>query len=491
MGAPKQAAWQRLVPAFVVALMACPASAAPELAGPTASLAGGWFRADPAEEVGNGWVVAPRVGYSFGPRVGIEGELGVMGGDVLTLGFPYSGLTPRGGIFIDMAPDHWLQPFAVAGAGVFRKQANPPAGATLPQSAASSRFVRKNPHTDFLMNFGGGVMVQLYGPWFFRTDARVLLHWGEDPGGYPDGYQNVELTGGIAFRGGELNRDGDNDGVADRFDPCPDETEDFDRFEDDDGCPDRDNDRDGVPDHKDECDGEEEDIDGFEDRDGCPESDNDGDGIKDWNDDCPNQREDIDGFDDTDGCPDGDNDGDGIPDDVDRCPTEPEDRDGSDDSDGCPDDDNDRDGVPDATDECPSQPETLNGFEDADGCPDEEPPPPDTFDGVIPGINFTSGKAEITVDSYAVLDEVAATLTKYPAIRIEVQGHTDSDGSARANLDLSARRARAVVEYLIQRGVAPDRLEYVGYGETKPLVPNDSREHKAVNRRVEFRRLDS
>ena len=109
---------------------------------------------------------------------------------------------------------------------------------------------------------------------------------------------------------------------------------------------------------------------------------------------------------------------------------------------------------------------------------------------MIPGINFKSGRAEITVSSYAVLDEVVATLQKYPMIRIEVQGHTDSDGSSSANLDLSARRARAVVEYLINRGVDPNRLEYVGYGESKPLVPNTSREQKAVNRRVEFRRLD-
>jgi len=466
------------------------ASAAPELAGPTGSLAGGWFHPDSDEEIADGWAFVPRAGYSFGPRVGLEGELGLHGGQIPSLNMNYTALTPRAGVLIDMAPDHWAQPFAMGGVGLLWKKAQPTPGTVLPQSASASRFVRRNPHSDFSAHFGGGLMLRLYGPWFFRTDARLIMHWGEDPGGYPDGYSNVELTGGITFRYGELTRDGDGDGVVDRFDPCVDEPEDFDRFNDDDGCPDPDNDQDGIPDEVDRCDDEEEDVDGFEDRDGCPEHDNDNDGVKDWSDSCPNQAEDLDGYDDHDGCPEGDNDGDGVPDDRDACPNEPEDRDGADDADGCPDKDNDQDGIPDGADDCPGQPETFNGFQDEDGCPDEEPPPPDTFDGVIKGINFKSGRAEITVSSYAVLDDVVATLKKYPTIRIEVQGHTDSDGSSRANLDLSARRARAVVEYLINRGIDPSRLEYVGYGESKPLVPNSTREQKAVNRRVEFRRLD-
>jgi outer membrane protein OmpA-like peptidoglycan-associated protein len=466
------------------------ASAAPEMSGPTAGLGGGWFLSDTDEEIGDAWVFVPRLGYSFGPRVGLEGEVGLYGGDIPSLGMPYTALTPRAGVFIDMAPDHWAQPFAIGGVGMFWKKAEPAPGTVLPQSANASRFVRSNPQNDFAAHFGGGLMIRMVGPWFFRTDARLLLHWGEDPGGYPDGYSSVELTGGITFRGGELKRDSDGDGLVDRLDPCPGEPEDFDRFNDDDGCPDPDNDQDGILDENDRCDDEQEDFDGFEDRDGCPEVDNDQDGIEDWSDRCPLQAEDKDGFDDDDGCPEGDNDGDGVPDDRDSCPNEPEDRDGNGDEDGCPDRDNDQDGIPDGADDCPGQPETFNAFQDEDGCPDEEPPPPDTFDGVIPGINFKSSKAEITVSSYTVLDDVVATLKKYPAIRIEVQGHTDSDGSSQANLDLSARRARSVVEYLINRGIEPSRLEYVGFGESKPLVPNTTREQKAVNRRVEFRRLD-
>lgn len=474
----------------VLAVVPGTAGAAPELSGPTAALAGGWFHPDTDEEIGDAWTFSPRVGWSFGPRVGIEASLGLMGGDIPALGMPYTALAPHGDLVIDMAPDHWLQPFAIAGAGILRKKAIPSPGTVLPQSASSSRFVRRNPHTDPMVNFGGGLMIRVAGPWFIRTDLRATVHWGEDPTGYPDGYTSLEATGGIAFRAGELKRDGDGDGLADRLDPCPDVAEDFDRFNDDDGCPDPDNDQDGVPDERDRCDDEEEDFDGFQDDDGCPDFDNDGDGVKDWSDACPDQKEDKDGFDDDDGCPEGDNDNDGVPDERDNCPNDPEDRDGIDDTDGCPDVDNDGDGIPDAADQCPTQPEVFNGVNDDDGCPDDLPPPPQTFDGVIPGINFKPGKAEITVDSYPVLDEVASTLRKFPAIRIEVQGHTDSDGASQANLDLSARRARAVVEYLIVRGVDPGRLEYVGYGESKPLVPNDTKEHKAVNRRVEFRRLD-
>lgn len=463
------------------------AHAAP-MQGFTAGLSGGYLFIDPDEEISHAWAIVPRLGYSFGPRVGFEVDLGVHAGEIPALGMPYTGLTPRLDLMIDMAPDHWAQPFFLAGAGLFWKQARPSSSQPLDQSASGSRFVRQNPNTDPLANFGAGLLLRLDGPWFFRMDGRAVLHWGEDDVGYAEGFANWEITGGIAFRGGELKRDSDDDGLPDRLDPCPSEREDFDNFRDEDGCPDRDNDQDGVRDVDDECPDEEEDLDGYADRDGCPDTDNDGDGISDWNDACPDAAEDGDGFDDKDGCPENDNDNDGVPDELDRCPSDAEDRDGFEDSDGCPDTDNDSDGIPDSVDRCPSEAENINGVDDEDGCPDEAAP--DLFDGVIPGVNFESGRDKLTVESYKVLDEVADLLGKHAYIRIEVQGHTDSDGSARSNLDLSARRARTVVEYLINRGVEPSRLEYVGYGESTPLVPNDSPSHKAVNRRVEFRRLD-
>jgi hypothetical protein len=97
--------------------------------------------------------------------------------------------------------------------------------------------------------------------------------------------------------------DSDHDGVPDDKDECPDEAEDFDGFQDDDGCPDHDNDGDGVPDRDDLAPDLPEDVDGFEDEDGRPDMDNDGDGITDDKDECPNEPEDFDGDEDTDGCP--------------------------------------------------------------------------------------------------------------------------------------------------------------------------------------------
>jgi hypothetical protein len=198
-------------------------------------------------------------------------------------------------------------------------------------------------------------------------------------------------------------RDADNDHIPDDRDDCPFLPEDFDGWEDSDGCLDPDNDNDLIPDPDDRCPNEEalegcdddedgctdagctvgggegvdqcpdedEDMDGFQDEDGCADPDNDQDGVLDADDQCANEAEDADGFQDEDGCPDPDNDGDGIADGDDQCPNDAEDADGFEDEDGCPDPDNDRDGVLDADDQCADEAETINGVDDDDGCPDE------------------------------------------------------------------------------------------------------------------------
>ncbi len=112
------------------------------------------------------------------------------------------------------------------------------------------------------------------------------------------------LTLGLSWRGGLATSDDDQDGISDSRDGCPKEAEDFDGFEDLDGCPDADNDKDGVPDTKDLAPDLAEDMDGFEDEDGRPDKDNDADGISDDKDGCPNEPEDFDGDRDVDGCPD-------------------------------------------------------------------------------------------------------------------------------------------------------------------------------------------
>ncbi len=290
---------------------------------------------------------------------------------------------------------------------------------------------------------------------------------------------------GIVFEPNIGDRDGD--GIKDDVDKCPDEPEDFDGFEDEDGCPDPDNDHDGVPDVDDRC----PDIPGPKENDGCPiaaNNDRDGDGIPDNVDKCPDQPEDKDGFQDEDGCPDPDNDGDGIPDNVDLCPNDPEDFDGFEDHDGCPDPDNDHDRIPDKDDKCPNEPETYNGYQDEDGCPDRgRVVVTDTSIEILDVIYFEYDKAVILSKSFPILDAVAATLQGNPSIQlVEIQGHTDERGDDAYNLDLSDRRAKAVMKYLVDKGVDAKRLTAQGYGETQPLDRRHNEAAWAKNRRVAF-----
>ncbi|UCF77910.1 MAG: thrombospondin type 3 repeat-containing protein [Candidatus Eiseniibacteriota bacterium] len=200
-----------------------------------------------------------------------------------------------------------------------------------------------------------------------------------------DAMPNWEFTLGFDFFPALYRQDMDQDGILDAGDFCPTEKEDFDGFEDEDGCPDPDNDRDGIPDVMDECPDVPESFDGYMDDDGCPELDTDGDGVGDSLDNCPLEAEDRDGFQDEDGCPDPDNDGDGILDVQDQCPNQPETFNGYMDEDGCPDEgvapetDNDRDGIPDSRDKCPTLAEDIDGFQDEDGCPDID----NDLDGII------------------------------------------------------------------------------------------------------------
>ena len=314
--------------------------------------------------------------------------------------------------------------------------------------------------------------------------------------------------------------DSDDDGIDDSEDACETRPEDYDGFEDSDGCPDEDNDRDGVEDSDDTCPNEAEDEDGFEDADGCPDLDNDGDGLEDADDECPDEAEDVDEFEDSDGCPDLDNDGDGVADEeddcpntkgiaaangcqpedsdgdgltdnVDDCPETPEDKDGFEDSDGCPDPDNDGDGVLDTNDKCPTEKEVINGVEDEDGCPDEGEQKVKVTEEkieILERIYFDTGKSSIKERSYNILDQIASVLKANPQItKVRIEGHTDSRGDADYNKQLSQDRADAVREYLIESGIDETRLASKGYGEEQPIADNDTATGREKNRRVEFR----
>ena len=102
-------------------------------------------------------------------------------------------------------------------------------------------------------------------------------------------------------------------------------------------------------------------------------------------------------------------------------------------------------------------------------------------------VHFTNNSADITPDSSAILEEIADTLNSHQEIKsVEVQGHTDNQGEPAYNLKLSESRAQAVVDTLVRLGVDPLRLQAKGYGDTKPIMPNNTEANKAKNRRVQL-----
>ena len=321
----------------------------------------------------------------------------------------------------------------------------------------------------FGLNHGiGSPLVRAYVGLGYAPDYR-----DRDHDGIPDVYDRCpdepEDFDGFQDADGCPDPDNDGDGIPDVLDKCPNEPEDFDGFQDDDGCPDLDNDGDGIPDVKDACPNEPEDGKGKRPTDGCPSTseDSDGDGISDPLDKCPDEPEDKDGFQDDDGCPDYDNDGDGIPDVYDACPNEPEDFDGFEDNDGCPDPDNDHDGIPDVKDKCPNQPETYNNFKDDDGCPDGPPLVAlgETDDRVfmVEHINFfpgPGGKPQLTTNSHMLVGLVARVLKAHvelAKVRIDVHGKDVSK-------EVTQERGEVVLKALVRNGVGAQLLKVAGLG---------------------------
>lgn len=324
---------------------------------------------------------------------------------------------------------------------------------------------------------------------YTEANSYLLLAGGV---GVVQSVNSADIRGVLGFIFEPSIGDRDGDGYKDDVDDCPDDPEDFDHFEDEDGCPDLDNDKDGILDVDDECPLVPEDHDGDADEDGCPEGtigDRDGDGILDNVDECPDDPEDRDGFQDADGCPDLDNDNDGILDVDDLCPNDAEDKDNFEDEDGCPDLDNDKDRILDVDDSCPNDPETYNGFEDEDGCPDRGSVIIEENEIIIlEKIFFATDSAEILPRSFPIVDAVSATLVGNPQMTmIEIQGHADERGSDDYNIRLTSDRAASVRQAMIQRGVDAGRLRSGGYGERCPVDPGHDAPAWENNRRVEFK----
>jgi len=280
--------------------------------------------------------------------------------------------------------------------------------------------------------------------------------------------------------------DSDGDGVNDLLDKCP--ATPAGAKVDSDGCP-IDSDHDGVWDGIDRC--PDTPAGATVDANGCP-SDSDGDKVFDGIDRCPDT---VPGTPvDATGCP-ADSDKDGVPDSLDKCPNTPSgiQVDGN----GCPiAHDTDGDGVVDSQDRCPNTPPgsrvdqfgCLLLFEPVTPAPPGAPPARPTL--ILQGVNFQTGRSVLTRESYAVLDQVAASLVANPQIRIEIAGYTDSTGGKMMNLRLSMGRAGAVQHYLARKGVSPLRMRARGFGASGYIAPNSTAEGRAKNRRVELHKLN-
>ncbi len=190
-----------------------------------------------------------------------------------------------------------------------------------------------------------------------------------------------------------------------------------------------------------------------------------------------------------------DSDGDGVPDDLDKCPDTP--KGVIVDKDGCP-LDSDNDGVPDYLDKCPDTPEGVKV--DENGCP---PPAPVTAQKaaaamteteaqmlekgrVTLNVEFDTGKTLVKPRYNKEIEKVAEVMKKYPELKVVIEGHTDNIGGAKYNQNLSQRRAEAIKNVMVKKyKIEASRLTAKGFGFSKPIADNKTKEGKQKNRRVE------
>ena len=270
---------------------------------------------------------------------------------------------------------------------------------------------------------------------------------------------HLQHFAGLTFKFG--GKDTDGDGIYDKDDACPDVA----GPKELNGCPDTDGD--GVLDKDDAC----ADVVGLVEFQGCPDTDSDG--IADKNDACPE----VAGLKSMNGCP--DTDGDGITDKDDKCPTVK----GPKANNGCPWPDTDGDGVLDKDDKCPA----VKGTVANNGCPEMSEEQVVKLNAYAKTILFNSGKSSFKQETYPVLVSITSILKEFPSSKFSIEGHTDGDGKDSMNQTLSEERAGAVKAYLIENGIAADRLASSGYGESKPIDTNKTAKGKANNRRVEVK----
>ncbi len=203
-------------------------------------------------------------------------------------------------------------------------------------------------------------------------------------------------------------------------------------------------------------------------------SDNDGDSVINKEDNCPDEAGDMDNG----GCPWPDDDNDGVANNIDECP----DVAGKASNKGCPFPDSDDDGVEDSKDDCPNEP----GDADKNGCPANPKQVADLMTDEDSSVLFQASSSAVNEMGSTLVLEIATMLSKYPFVRIIIEGHASSDGSRAYNQKLSEERAQSVKSALESSGVDVSRVKAIGYGEDRPIATNSTREGRAKNRRVVF-----
>jgi len=335
--------------------------------------------------------------------------------------------------------------------------------------------------TELSYDAGAGLLFKL-GPMVgLRFEVRDVIHKLENADN-DDLRNNIIATGGLSLIfGGQ--KDTDKDGVKDNKDQCPDTP--LGAIVDEVGCP-IDSDKDGVPDGIDQCADTPRGC--TVDARGCP-SDSDKDGLCDGLDQCPDTPAGAPV--DEKGCP-KDSDGDGVADYLDQCPNTPAGI-GVDEK-GCP-KDTDGDGVSDDKDLCPN---TQPGVKvDKDGCPieitEQEKELLDKGTITVRTIKFETAKSDIIPEAEPVLNDLGKIMIQWPQLQIEIGGHTDARGKDAYNQTLSEARANSVRDWLLSHfpQLTPANFTAVGYGESKPVATNKTQTGMALNRRVEFKVLNT
>lgn len=376
-------------------------------------------------------MVGARLGVALAPRVALEAQGSWSRFEI----FGRSGIENRdlglasGALSIDLTGNDRVRPFLTFGGGFIEDLTTDAEGSL----------------ADPFAEVGGGLKFVGANGLGIRVEARQVMVPVDGADG-TELLQNTAVGARLVLPFGRQYSDSDGDGVRDNHDLCA-----------------------ATP------------IGASVNYEGCP-TDSDIDGVWDGLDVCQNTP--AGAVVDDSGCP-TDSDGDGVYDGIDVCLATP--AGALVDSRGCP-TDADGDGVLDGFDQCP---DTVSGAQvDERGCVVSklEFEMLDTGRLRLQGVKFATGSAELDVSSYSVLDETGDILTRWPQLRIEVGGHTDSRGSAEANRALSERRAQSVADYLLWRfpQISSAQLRVHGYGEDQPVASNNTDEGRTLNRRVEM-----